>query len=164
MKRFWIPALVMSAVFSANAFAYHDDCDEEGGVRYERSYRPIVKRQIVYEEPVVVYREPRRVEYRERIVYRDRPVYYQEPEVRYYEQPRSARGYDGRYDDRYYEERPTDYRRNDGNRALGQVVGAVAGGVIGNQIGRGSGRVAATAVGAVLGGVLGGRVADEYPY
>lgn len=152
MNRFWIPALVASAVFSANAFAYHD-CDDDDA-RYERHDRQRVKREIVYEEPAVVYREAPRVVYRERIVYRDRPVYYEEPEVRYYEQRRTYPRHD---------EGAASYPRYDGNRALGQVVGAVAGGVIGNQIGRGSGRVAATAVGAVLGGVVGGRLA-AYPY
>ena len=134
MNKFWIPALLATAVFSANAFADHD-CDDDA--RYERHYRHSVKREIVYEEPEVVYQEAPPVVYRERIVYRDRPANY-EPEERYYERPRAYASYD---------ERPEPYPRYDGNRAIGQVVGAVAGGVIGNQVGRGRGRVAATEIG-----------------
>lgn len=167
MNRFWIPALVVSAMFSANAFAYRD-CDDD--VRYERHYRQSERPPVVWGERESVYREAPRVVYRERIVYRERPVYYEQAPARYYEQP------EGRYyeqpEGRYYEQsrpysgyddRPASYPRYDGNRAVGQAIGAVAGGVIGNQIGRGGGRVAATAVGAVLGSVVGGRLA-EYPY
>lgn len=151
MNRFWIPVLAASAVFSANAFAHHD-CDDDDA-RYERRYRESVRREVVYEQPAVVYREAPRAVYRERIEYRERPVYYREyrePAVRYYEPPRRYSGYDERA-----------YRHDDGNRAVGQVVGAIAGGLIGNQIGQGGGRIAATAVGAVLGGVVGGELAER---
>lgn len=158
MNKFWLPALLATAMFSANAFARHDCDDDEG--RYERSYRQSAARVIVYDEPRAVYREAPPVVYRERIVYRDRPVYV--------ERERSARRYDDAYDGYYeaprrysgYDEPPARTYRRDDNRAVGQLVGAIAGGVIGNQIGRGNGRVAATAVGAVVGGVVGGELAD----
>jgi len=149
MNRLWIPALLASAVFSANAFADHGWDDDD---RYEHRCRHEARRVIVYEQPQVVYQAPPQVvyqappvEYRERIVYRDRPVYYDAPPA-----------------PRYYD-RPADYPRYNGNRVVGQAVGAIAGGVLGNQVGRGSGRIAATAVGAVLGSVVGGRLSD-YPY
>lgn len=169
MKRFLVAALAASAVFGANAFAY-DNCDDEGG-RYDRYERQSVRREIIYEQPVVVYQAPPPRVVRERIVYRERPRIHDERDVRYYEEPRPYRRYEEparvyRYEEarpyRSHDEYQDRYPRHDGNRAIGQLVGAVAGGVIGNQIGRGGGRVAATAIGAVLGGVVGGNVADAY--
>jgi Glycine zipper 2TM domain len=146
MNRLWIPALMATALFSANAFADHDwDDQDHCEHRYHRRVERVVVRP-VYEEPRVVYEAPP-VVYRERIVYRDRPVYY-EAEPRY-EEPRP----------RYYEGSAA-YPSYNANRLVGQTIGAVAGGVIGNGIGRGNGRVAATAIGAVVGSVVGGNIAD----
>lgn len=140
MNKLWLPALIATTVFSANAFADHDwDDDDHCEHRYRHRVEHVVVRH-VYEEPQVIYQAPP-VVYRERIVYRDRPVYYEQPEPRYYE-------------------RPTAYPSYNGNRVIGQTVGAVAGGVIGNQIGKGNGRIAATAIGAVVGSVVGGNMAD----
>ena len=103
------PALLASAVFSANAFADRGWDDDD---RYERRCRHEARRVIVYEQPQVVYQAPPQVvyqappvEYRERIVYRDRPVYYAPPAPRYYD-------------------RPADYPRYNGNHVVGQAVGA----------------------------------------
>ena len=143
MNKLWIPALVATAIFSANAFADHD-CDDEGNY-YERVQHRRVKRVVVYEEPEVIYRAPP-VIYRERVVYRERPEYYAQPEPRYETRPGAVV-----------------YPRGYADRAAGQLVGAVAGGVIGNRFGRGGGRAAATAAGVVLGSIIGGRL-TEYPY
>jgi hypothetical protein len=139
MNRLLIPALISTAVFSANAFAHSGwDDDHRGYSRHNRVERVVV--QHVYERPAVIYQTPP-VVYRERIVYRDRPVYY-EAEPRYYE-------------------RPATYSGDSSNRLIGQAIGAIAGGALGNQVGRGNGRIAATAIGAVIGSAIGGNVA--YP-
>lgn len=148
MNRLWIPALLATAAFSANAFAYHDRDDEEHcDDRYRHRVEHVVVHH-VYEEPQVVYREappviyqaPPQVVYRERVVYRDRPAYYDAGEN---DAPQPV------------------YPRYDGNRAVGQVVGAVAGGLIGNGVGGGNGRIAATALGAVIGSMVGGSLAGD---
>ena len=140
MNRLLIPALIATAVFSANAFAHGDRDDDD---RWEHRHHRRVERVVVhhvYAEPEVIYQAPP-VVYRERIVYRDRPVYY-EAEPRYYE-------------------RPAPYSGGSSNRLIGQTIGAIAGGALGNQVGRGNGRIAATAIGAVVGSAIGGNVA--YP-
>jgi hypothetical protein len=141
MKKIWIPALVATAVFSANAFAHGDwDDDDHCERRYRHRVQHVVV-QRVYDEPQVIYEAPP-VVYRERIVYRERPVYYEaEP--------------------RYEEERPTAYRSYKTNRVIGQAVGAVAGGLIGHQVSRGNGRIAETALGAVVGSVVGASMLDD---
>jgi len=139
MNRLLIPAMIVTAVFSANAFADHgwdDDYREHRG--HHREKHVVVHH--VYEEPEVIY-QAAPVVYRERVVYRDRPVYY-EAEPRYYE-------------------RPATYSGDSSNRMVGQVIGAIAGGALGNQVGRGNGRIAATAIGAVIGSAIGGNAA--YP-
>lgn len=139
MNRLLIPTLVVTAFFSANAFAdrgWDDDYREHG--RHHRAEHVVVHH--VYEEPEVIYQAPP-VVYRERVVYRDRPVYY-EAEPRYYE-------------------RTATYSGDSSNRLIGHAIGAIAGGALGNQVGRGNGRIAATAIGAVVGSVIGGNVA--YP-
>ena len=139
MNRLLIPALIATAVFSANAFAHDDGDDNHWEHRHHRWGEHVVV-QHVYAEPEVIYQAPP-VVYRERIVYRERPVYY-EAEPRYYE-------------------RPASYSGDSSNRFVGQAIGAIAGGALGNQVGRGNGRIAATAIGAVVGSVIGGNVA--YP-
>ena len=142
MNKFWIPTLLLAAVFSANAFAH--DYDEEDDHYYEhRHVVRRVERVVVYDEPDVVYQAPP-VRYRERIVYRDRPVYV-ESAPDYYERPAPYPGYYVGVD----------------NRAVGQTVGAIAGGVLGHSVGRGGGRIASTAVGAVLGSIIGGNLAGR---
>jgi len=149
MNKLWIPALMATTLFTANAFADHDWDDEDRCERHHRHRAERVVVREVYEEPRVVYQAPA-VIHRERIVYRERPVYY-EAEPRY-EAPA-----------RPYYERSTDYPRYGGNRLVGQTVGAVAGGVIGSGVGKGNGRIAAAAIGAVVGSVVGGHLAD-YSY
>ncbi len=141
MNRLLVPALLATAVFSANAFA-HDDWDDDHWEH--RRHRPVkhVVVHHVHEAPEVIYQAPPGVVYRERIEYRDRPVYH-EPEPRYYE-------------------RPAPYPGSGGNRLIGQTIGAIAGGALGTQIGKGNGRIAATAIGAVVGSAIGGSVAGGY--
>ncbi len=153
MSKLWIPAVIATAVFSANAFADHnwddeDHCDNRHRHRIERVVmQPVYDEpRVIYQAPPVVYEAPP-VVYRERVVYRDRPVYYQ-PEQRIYERP----------EPRYYE-RSASYPSYNANHLMGQAIGAVAGGVIGNNIGNGNGRVVATALGAVVGSVVGGNMA-----
>ncbi len=151
MNKLWIPALLVSAVFSANAFADHD-WDEHEYHHHHHHYRgeyvvvqpAYAQPQVVYQAPPVVYQAPPQVVVQERVVYRDRPVYYDAGP-------------------RYAPPQPV-YQRYEGNRAVGQVVGAVAGGLLGNGVGKGNGRVAATAVGAVIGSVVGGNMATGYGY
>ena len=148
MNKLFIPALITTAVFSANAFAdrgWDDDYrDRDRGHHRHHQVGQVVV-QTVYAEPEIIYQAPP-VVYRERIVYRDRPVYY-EAEPRYAE-PR-------------YQERPVVYAGDSSNRFVGQALGAIAGGALGSQVGRGNGRIAATAIGAVIGSALGGNAA--YP-
>lgn len=150
MKRYWIPALIATTMFSASAFA-HDWDDED---HYDHRYRHRPDRvvvQEVYAQPAVVYQAPPQVVYRERAVYVDRPVYYEaapaarEPEPRYVPQQAypQQQAYPGR----------------NGDRAAAQAIGAVAGAVIGNRFGQGNGRVLTTAAGAVLGSVVGASLA-----
>lgn len=150
MNKLLIPALIATAVFSANAFAdrdWNDDYRDQGrGHRHHQMDRVVV--QTVYAEPEIIYQAPP-VVYRERIVYRDRPVYY-EAEPRYVEP---------RYQER--QERPAAYSGDSSNRFVGQALGAIAGGALGSQVGRGNGRIAATAIGAVIGSAMGGNAA--YP-
>lgn len=144
----FVPLLAAASMGLATTASAHDWDDDWSPPRHHHQHRPADRVVVyhVYEEPEVVYYEPRmappsRVIYRDRVVYRDRPVYY-ESAPRYYE--RSAPVY---YGDR-------------SNRIAGQAVGAIAGGILGNQIGRGSGRVAATAVGAAVGAIVGGNLSD----
>lgn len=149
MNKLFIPTLIATAVFSANAFAkgdWDDDHKNRGHHRHHQVKQVIV--QHVYEEPEVIYQAPP-VVYRDRIVYRDRPVYY-EAEPRYVEP---------RYQER--QERATAYSGDSSNRFIGQALGAIAGGALGSQVGRGNGRIAATAIGAVIGSAMGGNAA--YP-
>lgn len=136
MNKLLISILAAGLVFSAQAFAHHDEYGE--GYRhhhYERMER--YEMRSAYVRPMVVYQAPQ-VIYRERVEY-VRPVYY-EPAPRYYE--RSAYPV-GRSPDRIW----------------GRTLGAVAGGVIGSSLGSGNGRVVTTAVGAVVGSVVGGNLA-----
>lgn len=146
MKPIWIPVLVATAAFSANAFADHRWDDDDDHCEH-RHYRERVVVQRVYEEPAVVYQAPPQVIYQDRMVYRDRPVYYEA-------EPR----YDAPPPPRYYEQQPAAYPAYGGNRIAGQAIGAVAGGVIGSRFGRGNGRLVSTAVGAVVGSVVGGNL------
>lgn len=139
MSRLLVPTLIVTAVFSTNAFAEHGlDNDYREHRRHHKEKHVVVHH--VYEAPEVIYRAPQ-VAYRERIVYRDRPVYYEAA-------PR-------------YHERPASYSGDGSNRLIGQAIGAIAGGALGNQVGKGNGRIAATAIGAVIGSAIGGNVA--YP-
>lgn len=147
MNKFWIPALIATAVFSSNAFAdRHYDRDDHYQHRHYRQAKHVVVHH-VYDEPQVVYQAPE-VIYRERIVYQDRPDYYATA-PRYNPPPT-----------RHYERADIPVQAGS-DRFVGQAIGAVAGGLIGNRVGKGNGRVAATAVGAVIGSMVGGNLASR---
>lgn len=142
MNRYWLSALIVPAVFSANAFAHDWDDEDHHGHRHHRWAERVVVQQ-AYVQPEVIYQLPPQTVYRERVVYR--PAVYYETAPVYQEPPR------------YYSQ-PQPYPVYNRDRAVGQALGAVAGAVIGNQFGHGDGRVLSTAAGAVIGGVVGGNL------
>lgn len=148
MNKYWIPALLVPVVFSANAFAHNWDDEDHHGHRFNHRVERVIVQE-VYAQPEVIYQAPPQVIYRERVVYRDRPVYYEADPI-YREPPR------------YYQQ-PQPYPSRNGDRAVGQAIGAVAGAVIGNRFGQGNGRVLSTAAGAVLGSVVGANL-SSYGY
>ena len=126
-NKLFIPAAIIAAVLSSNAFAHGGDRDGWREHRHHHRWERSTRVETIYVQPQTYYRATP-VVYQERVVYQPAPTYV----------------------------RMAVYPAHDSSRVLGQTIGVIAGGLIGSQIGHGQfGPTAIGAVvGGVVGGNL----------